>query len=90
MSSSKLFGVALIASMAFATPVFAQVPLPGDYATEPSYASEPGLGAFYRPNSNFGTGSGPTNQMTVQPGRVNAGGLRLPARPRRAYSTRAY
>jgi hypothetical protein len=79
MTSSKQFGAALIASMAFATPVFAQVPLPGDYATEPSFASEPGLSAFYHPNSNVRIGSsGPTNQMTVPP----RGGLRLPTRPR--------
>jgi hypothetical protein len=91
MTSSKLFGAALIASMAFATPGSAQVPLPGDYASEPSYASEPGLAAFYRPNSNVRVGSaGHANQMTVQPGRVDAGGLRLPTRPRRPYSSRAY
>jgi hypothetical protein len=85
MTSFKLFGGAFILSTAFATPGFAQVPLPGDYASEPTYASEPGLSAFYRPNSNVRTGSsGPAKQMTV-PGRVDAGRLRLPPRPRRAY-----
>ena len=53
MASFKLFGAALIWSTAFATPVFAQIPLPGDYSSEPVYASEPGLGAFYHPNGNL-------------------------------------
>jgi hypothetical protein len=84
MTGSKLFGAALITWAVFATPIFAQVPLPGDYASEPSYSSEPGLAAFYHPNSNVRIGSsGPANQMTVQPGQVNVGGSR-PTRPRRA------
>jgi len=78
MASFKLFGAALILSTAFATPVFAQIPLPGDYSSEPVYASEPGLAAFYHPN-------GPANLMTVQRGRVDARGARLPTRPRRAH-----
>ena len=94
MASFKLFGAALIWSTAFATPVFAQIPLPGDYSSEPVYASEPGLGAFYHPNGNLRIGaSGPANQMTVQRGWVDAGGSRLPTRPRRAHhisSTRAH
>ena len=53
MASFKLFGAALIWSTAFATPAFAQIPLPGDYSSEPVYASEPGLAAFYRPNGNL-------------------------------------
>jgi hypothetical protein len=78
MASFKLFGAALIWSTAFATPVFAQIPLPGDYSSEPSepvYASEPGLAGFYHPNGNLRIGS------------------RLPTRPRRAHhisSTRAH
>ena len=80
MTSFKLFGAALIFSTAFATPVFAQVAEPGDYA----FSQEPGLSAVYRP---------PTGAMTVQPGRVDVGGLRLSTRPRRAWyisSTRAH
>jgi hypothetical protein len=80
MSIFKLFGAALILSAAFATPVFAQVPEPGDYA----YSQEPGLAAVYRPT---------TGPATVQPGRVDVGGVRLPPRPRRPRyisSTRAY
>jgi hypothetical protein len=57
-------------STAFATPVFAQVAEPGDYA----FSQEPGLSAVYRP---------PTGTMTVQPG-WDVGGLRLSTRPRRA------
>jgi hypothetical protein len=79
MTSFKLFGAALILSTAFATPVFAQVAEPGDYA----FSQEPGLSAVYRP---------PTGAMTVQPGR-DVGGLRLSTRPRRAWyisSTRAH
>ena len=84
MASFKLFGAALIWSTAFATPVFAQIPLPGDYSSEPVYASEPGLAAFYHPNGNVRTGaSGSANQ--IQRGRVDAGGSRLPTRPRRAH-----
>jgi hypothetical protein len=78
MTSFKLFGAALILSTAFATPVFAQVAEPGDYA----FSQEPGLSAVYRP---------PTGAMTVQPGR-DVGELRLSTRPRRARyisSTRA-
>ena len=80
MTSFKLFGAALILSTAFATPVFAQVAEPGDYA----FSQEPGLSAAYRP---------PTGAMTVQPGRVDVAGLRLSTRPRRAQyisSTRAH
>jgi hypothetical protein len=79
MTSFKLFGAALILSTAFAMPVFAQVPEPGDYA----FSQEPGLSAVYRP---------PTGAMTVQPGRA-VGGSRLSTRPRRAQyisSTRAH
>ena len=53
MASFKLFGAALIWSTAFATPVFAQIPLPGDYSSEPVYAQEPGMAAFYHPNGNL-------------------------------------
>ena len=85
MASFKLSGAALILSTAFATPVFAQIPLPGDYSSEPVYAQEPGMAAFYHPNGNLRIGaSGPANQMTVF-GRVDAGGSRLPTRPRRAH-----
>ena len=93
MTSFKLFGAALIWSTAFATPVFAQIPLPGDYSSEPVYAQEPGMAAFYHPNGNLFGASGPANQMTVQRGWVDAGGSRLPTRPRRAHhisSTRAH
>ena len=79
MTSFKLFGAALILSMAFATPVFAQVAEPGDYA----FSQEPGLSAIYRP---------PTGATTAQSGR-DVGGLRLSTRPRRAWyisSTRAH
>jgi len=86
MASFKLFGAALIWATAFATPVFAQIPLPGDYSSESVYASEPGLAAFYHPHGNHRTGaSGPANQMTVQRGRVDARGSRLPTHPRRAH-----
>ena len=79
MTSFKLFGAALILSTAFATPVFAQIPEPGDY----SFSQEPGLSAVYRPSGDLRIGStGPTGGMTVQPGRV--GGWRLPTRSRRA------
>jgi hypothetical protein len=71
MTSFKLFGAALILSTAFATPAFAQVAEPGDYA----FSQEPGLSAVYRP---------PTGTTTVQPGRVDVGGLRPPTRPRRS------
>ena len=81
MASFKLFGAALILSTAFATPVFAQIPLPGDYSSEPAYASEPGMAAFYHPNGNLRAGA--ANQ--IQRGRVDAGGSRLPTRPRRAH-----
>jgi len=88
MTSFKLFGAALILSTAFATPVFAQIPEPGDY----SFSQEPGLSAVYRPSGDLRIGStGPTGGMTVQPGRV--GGWRLPTRSRRARyisPTRAY
>ena len=80
MTNFKLFGATLILSTAFATPVFAQVPVPGDYV----FSQEPGLSAVYRP---------PPGAMTVQPGRVDVGGLRLPTRRSRApriSSTRAY
>jgi hypothetical protein len=70
MTSFKLFGAALILSTAFATPVFAQVPEPGDYA----FSQEPGLSAVYRP---------PAGAVTVQPRRADVGGSRLPTRPRR-------
>jgi hypothetical protein len=79
MTSFNLFGAALILSTAFATPVFAQVAEPGDYA----FSQEPGLSAVYRP---------PTGAVTVQPGR-DVGGLRLSTLPRRAQyisSTRAH
>ena len=90
MASFKLFGAALIWSTAFATPVFAQIPLPGDYSSEPVYAQEPGMAAFYHPNGNLRIGaSGPANQMTVF-GRVDAGGSRLPTRPRRAHRISAH
>ena len=76
MTSFKLFGAALILSTAFATPVFAQVELPGLYAIPPDGvrigSSEPG------------------DAMTVQPARVNVGGLRLPARPHRAHHITAH
>ena len=88
MTSFKLFGAALILSTAFATPVFAQIPEPGDY----SFSQEPGLSAVYRPSGDLRIGStGPTGGMTVQPGRV--GGWRPPTRSRRARyisPTRAY
>ena len=45
MTSLKLVGAALMLSTAFATPVFAQIPLPGDYSSEPVYARSP---AFLR------------------------------------------
>jgi hypothetical protein len=80
MTNFKLFGAALILSTAFATPVFAQIPEPGDYV----FSQEPGLAGVYRP---------PTGAMTVQPGRAGVGGLRQPTRPsrgRRISSTRAY
>jgi hypothetical protein len=89
MISFKLFGAALILSTAFAGPVFAQIPVPGDY----TFSQEPGLSAFYRPSGDLRIGStGPTGAMTVQPGRVDVNGLRLPTRPRRRYisPTRAY
>ena len=90
MTSFKLFGAALILSTAFATPVFAQIPEPGDY----SFSQEPGLSAVYRPSGDLRIGStGPTGGMTVQPGRVDVGGPRLPTRRSRApriSSTRAY
>jgi hypothetical protein len=79
MTTFKLFGAALIVSTSFATPAFAQVPEPGDYA----YSQEPGLAAVYRPT---------TGAVTVQPGRVDVGGLRpttRPRRPRYISSTRA-
>ena len=41
MTNFKLFGAALILSMAFATPSFAQVNLPGDYS-------------FFSPKDDFG------------------------------------
>ena len=41
MTSFKLFGAALILSTALATPVFAQVNLPGDYS-------------FFHPKDDFG------------------------------------
>ena len=50
MTSFKLFGAALILSTAFATPVFAQVAEPGDYA----FSQEPGLSAVYRQWSKRG------------------------------------
>src|SRR5262249_2366398 len=75
MASFKLFGAALILSTSFATPVFAQVPLPGDYSSEPVYSSEPGVLTFYHPNGNL---------RPVQRGRVDARRSRPPARPRRA------
>ena len=85
MASFKLFGAALIWSTAFATPVFAQIPLPGDYSSEPVYASEPGLAAFYHPNGNLRIGaSGPANQMTVFARVVVPPEVRQ-TRPRRAH-----
>jgi hypothetical protein len=78
MTSFKLFGAALVVSTAFATPVFAQVEVPGDYA-------------FFHPLGELGS-SGPADATAFQTGRVNVGGLRLPTRPRRAHhisSTRA-
>ena len=90
MTSFKLFGAALILSTAFATPVFAQIPEPGDY----SFSQEPGLSAFYRPSGDLRIGStGPSGGMIVQPGRVDVGGWRPPTRSRRARyisPTRAY
>ena len=81
MTRFKLFGAALILSTAFATPVFAQIPEPGDY----SFSQEPGLSAVYRPSGDLRIGStGPTGGMTVQPGRVDVGGWRPPTRPRRS------
>jgi len=79
MTSFKLFGAALILSTSFATPVFAQVPEPGDYA----FFQEPGLSALYRPDGDIRVGStGPTGAMTVRSGRVGVG---LPTRPSRAH-----
>ena len=68
MASFKLFGAALIWSTAFATPVFAQIPLPGDYSSEPVYASEPGLAAFYHPNGNLRIGA-PRGSGSATPSR---------------------
>ena len=45
-------GAALILSTAFATPAFAQIPEPGDYA----FSQEPGLSAFYRPSGDLRIG----------------------------------
>lgn len=71
MTSFKLFGVALVLSVSFATSVFAQTAglpeLPGDYA-------------FFLPYDNFSPAV-----EAVQPTRVNTGGSRLSALPHRAH-----
>jgi len=66
----KLFGAALILSTAFATPVFAQVRLPGDYA-------------FLYPDGDLGIRYG--DAMSAQRAQVNVGGLKLATRSHRTH-----
>jgi hypothetical protein len=70
----KLFGVALILST-LATPVFAQVEVPGDYSN--GIGDEPAAFQSQYPNRdvlNRGQLTTAARAMTAQPGRVDVGG----------------
>jgi hypothetical protein len=75
----KIFGAAVILSAAIATPALAEA------------IQEPGVYAFYHPNSDLGLGSSrPADAMAAQPVRGgDLGGMRMSVRTHRAIRSTA-